>query len=69
MNEQRLTKLLSISLVLLAVTGCARDPLGDLTDHEKYLMSKQCVDAGMWPDVYSRRVVCMAVPHPELERK
>lgn len=61
------SKSLSICLLLL-LAGCARDPSGDLTEIQKFQASKKCIDAGMYPEIWSRHVRCIAVPDHEVER-
>lgn len=61
--------LIVLILVLLAAAfGCARDASRDLTEQQKFEMSKKCIDAGMYPDIWSTKVRCMAVPDSEVER-
>lgn len=68
MNDTTRTLETLVCISVLLLSGCARDASRDLTDIQKYEMAKQCVDAGMWPDIYSRFVRCMAVPKTQVER-
>ena len=60
MSYKRTIQVAALLVAISAVEGCGgQDPL---TDKQKFDMAKQCIDFGMWPDVYQYKVTCNAVP-------
>jgi hypothetical protein len=67
-TEQRMTNEVVALVVLLILGGCARDESRTLTERQKFEMSKKCVDAGMYPEIWRTSVTCMSAPDHEVEK-